>query len=60
MDTAEVQKLKFRLRDEITASILRFQEASGCVAHVTVDQIPVEQIGGVVQSFPSVTVDVWL
>ena len=60
MDTREIQKLKLKLRDDITRLILDFQEQTGCVANVTVDQIPIQQLDGVVNGFPSVTVDVWL
>ena len=60
MDTREIQKLKLKLRDDITRLILDFQEQTGCVANVTVDQIPIQQLDGVVHGFPTVTIVVHL
>ena len=60
MDTREIKVKKLKLRDEITNSIRRFQQETGCVPEIDIGYIEVERMGAQSECFPDVRIRVYL
>lgn len=60
MDIREIKVKKLKLRDEITDSIRRFQQETGCIPEIYVDFIRIEKLGSTIDAFPNVKIVVYL